>query len=105
MSRDDAPRTLPTAPADVAIVGLACRFPGADGPDAFWQNLRAGVESVSFFSDQALASAGIPESVFRAPNYVRAHAVVESVELFDAGFFGYSPREAEVMDPQQRLFL
>ncbi|HZF09074.1 MAG TPA: MupA/Atu3671 family FMN-dependent luciferase-like monooxygenase [Thermoanaerobaculia bacterium] len=104
MSRDDD-RTLPPDPSDIAVIGIACRFPGADGPDAFWRNLREGVESVSFFSDEELQAAGIPESVYRAPNYVRAHAVVKDVELFDAGFFGYSPREAEVMDPQQRLFL
>src|SRR6185369_11885785 len=92
-------------PMDVAVVGLACRFPGADGPDAFWRNLREGVESISRFSDSELAAAGIPESVYRAPGYVPAHAVVPGIELWDAGFFGYAPREAEVMDPQQRLFL
>jgi phthiocerol/phenolphthiocerol synthesis type-I polyketide synthase E len=102
---NDDGRTLPPDPSDVAVIGLACRFPGADGPEAFWRNLRAGVDSISFFSDEELLAAGIPESVFRAPNYVRAHGVIEGVELFDAGFFGYAPREAEVMDPQQRLFL
>jgi phthiocerol/phenolphthiocerol synthesis type-I polyketide synthase E len=93
------------APTDIAIVGLACRFPGAGDPERFWRNLRNGVESVSFFSDRELRDAGIPAAVSSAPNYVRAHAVLEGIELFDAGFFGYSPREAEIMDPQQRLFL
>ncbi len=90
---------------DIAIVGLACRFPGAGDPERFWRNLRNGVESVSFFSDAELRAAGIPPAVYDAPNYVRAHAVLEGIEQFDAGFFGYSPREAEIMDPQQRLFL
>jgi phthiocerol/phenolphthiocerol synthesis type-I polyketide synthase E len=101
MSQD----TTTTATTDIAIVGLACRFPGAGDPERFWRNLRNGVESVSFFSDGELRAAGIPPAVYSAPNYVRAHAVLEGIELFDAGFFGYSPREAEIMDPQQRLFL
>jgi phthiocerol/phenolphthiocerol synthesis type-I polyketide synthase E len=94
-----------TIATDIAIIGLACRFPGAGDPERFWRNLRNGVESVSFFSDQELMAAGIAPAVYTAPNYVRAHAVLEGIELFDAGFFGYSPREAEIMDPQQRLFL
>ena len=98
-------RTASPSPTDIAIIGLACRFPGADGPESFWRNLRNGVESVSFFSDEELRAAGIPPEVSAALNYVPAHAVIEGIDLFDAGFFGYSPREAEVMDPQQRLFL
>jgi natural product biosynthesis luciferase-like monooxygenase protein len=108
MSRDDdrTPRPDDVRPdLDVAVVGLACRFPGAEGLDAFWRNLREGVESISRFSEAELAAAGIPESVYRAPGYVPAHAVIPGIESFDAGFFGYAPREAEVMDPQQRLFL
>jgi phthiocerol/phenolphthiocerol synthesis type-I polyketide synthase E len=106
MSHDSTATTAASSsPTDIAIVGLACRFPGADDPERFWRNLRNGVESVSFFSDQELRAAGIPPAVYGAPNYVRAHAVLEGIELFDAGFFGYSPREAEIMDPQQRLFL
>jgi natural product biosynthesis luciferase-like monooxygenase protein len=97
--------STPTATTDIAIVGLACRFPGAGDPDSFWRNLRNGVESVSFFSDSELRAAGIPPAVYDAPNYVRAHAVLEGIDRFDASFFGYSPREAEIMDPQQRLFL
>ena len=100
-----APPSPSPAPTDIAIVGLACRFPGAGDPERFWRNLRNGVESVSFFSDRELREAGIPAAVSAAPNYVPAHAVLEGIELFDAGFFGYSPREAEIMDPQQRLFL
>ncbi len=111
MSADDPTRSRPDdrapidAAPDIAIIGLACRFPGADGPERFWQNLREGRDSVSFFSDAELAAAGVPEALYRQPGYVKAHAVIDGVDLFDADFFGYAPREAEVMDPQQRLFL
>jgi acyl transferase domain-containing protein len=89
----------------IAIIGMAGRFPGAKTIDEFWQNLRDGVESITPFSDQELISAGIAPEVLKNPNYVKAGAVLEDVELFDASFFGFNPREAEMMDPQQRLFL
>ncbi len=89
----------------VAIIGVACRFPGAKDATEFWRNLRDGVESISFFSDQELAAEGISPAVLADPGYVKAGAVLEGVKLFDAGFFGYSPREAELIDPQQRFFL
>ena len=75
------------------------------GCHEFWRNLRDGVESISFFSDQELAAEGISPALLAEPGYVKAGAVLEGVKLFDAGFFGYSPREAELIDPQQRLFL
>ena len=90
---------------DVAVVGLACRFPGASDAAGFWRNLREGVESVRFFSDAELAAAGVDPALLRNPNYVKAHAALADIELFDADFFGVSPREAEVLDPQQRVFL
>ena len=89
----------------IAIIGLAGRFPGANKIESFWRNLHDGVESVTFFSDQELLDAGVDPALVHAPNYVRAAAVLDNIELFDAAFFGYSPREAEIMDPQQRLFL
>lgn len=89
----------------IAIIGLAGRFPGADDVRKFWENLCGGVESVSSFSDEQLRAAGISEEVFRDPSYVRARAVLEKPEWFDAGFFGLTPREAELTDPQQRVFL
>ena len=92
-------------PDDVAIVGMAGRFPGADSIEAFWQNLRDGVESVTFFSDQELERAGVSPELLDAPAYVKAGAVLQNVELFDAAFFGFTPREAQLMDPQHRLFL
>ncbi|HJX26494.1 MAG TPA: beta-ketoacyl synthase N-terminal-like domain-containing protein, partial [Thermoanaerobaculia bacterium] len=89
---DDSTSQPPSS--DIAVIGLSCRFPGADGAEQFWQNLRNGVESIVFLSDEELRASGIPPAVFNAPDYVRAHGVVEGIEQFDAGFFGYSPREA-----------
>jgi acyl transferase domain-containing protein/acyl carrier protein len=98
---------LKTEPAfeGIAIIGMTGRFPGAKNLSDFWRNLRDGVESVSFFSDEELESAGIEPSLFCDPNYVKAKAVLGDVELFDASFFGLNPREAEIIDPQHRLFL
>ncbi|MBW8873686.1 MAG: non-ribosomal peptide synthase/polyketide synthase [Acidobacteria bacterium] len=89
----------------IAIVGLAGRFPGAPGVGPLWANLRAGVSSIARFSDEELAAAGVAPELRRDPRYVPAAGVLDGVELFDAGFFGYSPREAELLDPQQRVFL
>lgn len=88
----------------IAIIGMAGRFPGAKNIDQFWQNLRDGVESITIFSDQELGSSGIDPEVLSSPNYVKAGAVLEDIELFDASFFGFNPREAEITDPQHRLF-
>src|SRR5678815_2279917 len=89
----------------VAIIGLAGRFPGARNVAEFWRNLRDGVESITHFTDEQLAAAGLDAAVFNAPNYVRAGFVVDDIELFDASFFGFNPREGEVLDPQHRLFM
>jgi len=89
----------------IAIIGLSGRFPGAPDVATFWQNLCDGVESIARFSDQELLAAGISPAALADPNYVKAVGALEGIELFDAAFFGYSPREAEIMDPQQRLFL
>ena len=90
---------------DIAVIGLAGRFPKSANIDQFWANLRNGVECITFFSDQELEAAGVHPSLFNDPNYVKANGVLEDADLFDAGFFGYSPREAQIMDPQQRLFI
>jgi phthiocerol/phenolphthiocerol synthesis type-I polyketide synthase E len=90
---------------EIAIVGLALRFPGASTPEELWRNLRDGVESITSFSDQELIAGGVGEAVLRSPGYVKAGAILEDVESFDAELFGYSPREAQLVDPQQRLFL
>jgi phthiocerol/phenolphthiocerol synthesis type-I polyketide synthase E len=89
----------------VAVVGLACRLPGANSPAEFWLNLREGVESISLFSEEELAAAGVEPAQFREGGYVAAKGLLEGADCFDAGFFGFSPREASLMDPQQRVFL
>ena len=89
----------------VAIIGMAGLFPGAKTVDKFWDNLQNGVESISFFSEQELENSGIDPTRTRQPHYVKASAIIEDIEFFDASFFGFNPREAEITDPQQRLFL
>ncbi|MFI5178623.1 MAG: type I polyketide synthase, partial [Vicinamibacterales bacterium] len=91
--------------SEIAIIGLAGRFPGARTVDAFWQNLRDGVESITRFSDEQLLAAGVDPALLSRLDYVKAGAVLEGAEWFDAAFFGFSPREAEILDPQHRLFL
>jgi phthiocerol/phenolphthiocerol synthesis type-I polyketide synthase E len=89
----------------IAIIGLSGRFPGAPSIDKFWQNLRDGVESITTFTDAQLLSAGEDPALLNSPGYVKAGAVLEGVDLFDADFFGFTPREAETTDPQHRIFL
>jgi acyl transferase domain-containing protein/NADPH:quinone reductase-like Zn-dependent oxidoreductase/thioesterase domain-containing protein/acyl carrier protein len=91
--------------SDIAIVGMAGRFPGAATLKEFWANLRDAVESVRRFADAELIAAGEPPEVIADPDYVRARPVLPNVELFDAAFFGFSPQDAAIMDPQHRLFL
>jgi len=94
------------APADaLAIVGMAGRFPGATDIAAYWANLRDGVEALRRFSDRELLAAGVDPRLLALPNYVKAGFPLDGVEDFDAAFFGVPPREAALMDPQQRLFL
>src|SRR5690348_5259553 len=89
----------------IAVVGIAVRLPGAKDVDQFWRNLRDGVESVKFFSDEELAAEGIPAVLLDHPRYVKAGATLDDIDMFDAPFFGIHPREAQLMDPQHRLFL
>lgn len=89
----------------IAIIGLQGRFPGADSVEEFWENLRNGTESISFFSEQDVIASGIDPSVAGEADYVKAGGVLTGADRFDAEFFGYSPREAEEMDPQHRVFL
>jgi len=90
---------------EVAIIGMAGRFPGANSVDELWRNLRDGVESVVSFTDEDLLAAGVDPALLADPNYVKAGTVLEGADLFDAAFFGFNPREAEITDPQHRLFL
>ena len=91
--------------SEIAVVGMAGRFPGARNVDIFWQNLRDGIEAITFFSDEELRSAGVEEATLHSPNYVKSGMVLDEMEMFDAGFFGFSPRDAAIMDPQHRHFL
>jgi phthiocerol/phenolphthiocerol synthesis type-I polyketide synthase E len=91
--------------SDIAIVGMAGRFPGARNIDEFWRLLRDGTEAITFFSDEELLEQGVPQAILDRPRYVRAKGVVDDPDTFDASFFGYSPRDAAAIDPQQRLFL
>jgi len=88
----------------IAVIGMAGRFPGAPTIEAFWDNLRRGVESITHFPPEELEDA-FGRSVQSQPGYVCARSILEGVELFDAGFFNFLPREAELTDPQQKVFL
>ena len=91
--------------AAIAIVGLAGRFPGARDVSELWSNLVNGVESVGSLTDDELAAAGVAPELYTRPDYVKACAFLEDPDGFDAGFFDVTPREAEILDPQQRVFL
>ncbi|MBB3120916.1 type I polyketide synthase [Pseudoduganella violacea] len=90
---------------EIAIVGMAGRFPGADSVDALWRNILNSVEARRAFDDEQLRARGVAAAALADPAYVKAGMVLDGVDQFDAGFFGYSPREAERLDPQQRVFL
>ena len=91
--------------SEIAIIGMSGRFPGAKTIEAFWNNLRDGVESITFFSDEQLQASGVEPELLHNPDYVKARPVLEDIELFDAAFFGFGPGEAALLDPQYRLFL
>ena len=93
------------SPTDVALIGISSRLPGAATPDDFWKNLHDGKESIVELSDAVLQEAGVSEAERSDPHYVKRAPQLKGVEWFDAGFFGLSPNEAAIMDPQHRLFL
>jgi acyl transferase domain-containing protein/acyl carrier protein len=90
---------------DIAIIGMNCRFPGANGLAPFWANLSDGVESIFRFTREELLAAGADPAHLDNPNYVPAASVLDDIESFDASFFGINTREAECLDPQKRMFL
>jgi acyl transferase domain-containing protein/NADPH:quinone reductase-like Zn-dependent oxidoreductase/thioesterase domain-containing protein/NAD(P)-dependent dehydrogenase (short-subunit alcohol dehydrogenase family)/acyl carrier protein len=90
---------------EVAVVGMAARFPGARNVQEFWRNLQNGVEATKFFTAEELRAAGESPERLADPAYVRAQASIDGVDQFDAGFFGFSPQDAAVMDPQHRILL
>lgn len=89
----------------IAIVGMACRFPDANTPDEFWRNLCAGKESVRHWTEAEMVADGVPSKLLRHKGYVPASAAVEGADLFDAPLFGFTPKDAEITDPQIRMFL
>lgn len=90
---------------DIAIIGMSGRFPGAKNIDEFWSLLSQGREGIARLSEQDLLDAGIPRDIFGRDDYVRAAGIVDDVDRFDAEFFGFTPRQAAELDPQQRHFL
>jgi acyl transferase domain-containing protein/thioesterase domain-containing protein len=92
------------SPTDIAIIGMAGRFPGCRDVEEFWQNLRDGVECIRRPTDEELLAAGVDPEELRDPNYVKATGDLADVGGFDAGFFGYSPKDAAILDPQHRHF-
>ncbi len=90
---------------EIAIIGMAGRFPGADDVDQLWANLRDGVESIVRFSPDQLSAAGATPALTDLPGFVPAGAPLAGIDRFDAAFFGIPPREAALMDPQHRVFL
>lgn len=89
----------------LAIIGMACRLPGADSVGEFWENLKNGTESFTEFTDEELLEAGVDPVLISSPHYVRSRGIVKNADHFDAAFFGFNPREAELLDPQHRIFL
>ncbi|MBX9602037.1 MAG: SDR family NAD(P)-dependent oxidoreductase [Bryobacteraceae bacterium] len=98
-------QTYEVRAGDIAIVGFAGRFPGAPDTGALWSLLRDGREAISFFSPEELAARGVPAELLADPAFVPASAILDGFDQFDAAFFGMSPREAAIMDPQHRQFL
>ncbi len=103
MSKGDTIVTV--SDSDVAIIGMACRFPGADSVDRFWDVLRDGQETLTLYSDEELQAAGVPADRLADPHYVKAAQTIPGVDLFDAGLFQFTHDEAEILDPQHRVFL
>ena len=93
-----------TTGLEIAVIGMAGRFPGANNIEEFWDNLKNGIESISFFSEDELIQAGIATDLIKDPNYVKAKGNVSNPEYFDAAFFDYPPADAQIMDPQIRIF-
>jgi len=89
----------------IAVIGMAVKVPGADSLDEYWRNLAGGVESIRFFTVDEQRAMGVPADRLDDPGFVPAAAMLDDVGYFDAGYFGMTPREAEIRDPQQRLFL
>lgn len=90
---------------DIAVIGMDCKFPGANNPEEFWENLCKGKKAKTVLTDEELRKAGVPESRINNKHYVKAAYMIEDEDKFDASFFGFTPKEAKLMDPQERLLL
>ncbi|MBZ4033584.1 amino acid adenylation domain-containing protein [Flavobacterium sp. 17A] len=90
--------------ADIAVIGMAGRFPGSDTIEELWENLRDGKETISLFTKEELDSS-LPESLRKDPLYIGARGVLPSAKTFDPAFFGLNPQLAAAMDPQIRVFM
>ncbi|WP_328877592.1 type I polyketide synthase [Streptomyces sp. NBC_00299] len=91
--------------SDVAIIGMACRFPGADSVDRFWDVLSEGRETLTRYTDEELLAAGVPAARLADPRYVKAAQTIPGTDLFDSALFQFTQDEAEILDPQHRIFL
>ena len=110
IARDDVmPAARPVAMAaraePIAIIGMRGRFPGANDLEAYWRNLAEGVESITTLTPDDMRAAGVPDHITRLPGYVNAAPLLDHIDEFDAGFFGFSARDAALTDPQHRVFL
>jgi phthiocerol/phenolphthiocerol synthesis type-I polyketide synthase E len=90
---------------EIAVIGMAGRFPAARNIHEYWENIKNGIECIPFYSEEELKKAGVSPQLYNRPDYIKSSGgIIEGVEYFDADFFGYTPTEAELLDPQLRLF-
>ena len=90
---------------DIAIIGMSGRFPKAKNIQEYWENLKNGRECFTQLNDEQILASGVNPELLEDPDYVKVSPILDDYDKFDAQFFGYTPREASMMDPQQRLFL
>jgi len=101
----DGNKDLEVTSGDIAIVGMAGKFPGSNTINEYWKNIIKGVESIHYFTDKELEAANVDEALTKDPNYVNALGTIDGARAFDPKFFGFTPKEAELMDPQTRLLM
>ncbi|MCP4178669.1 MAG: type I polyketide synthase, partial [bacterium] len=89
---------------EVAVIGMSGRFPGAGNIDELWENIKSGTESISFFADEELQAEGVDENLYKSPNYIKAKGILDDIEYFDPEFFDFNSNEANLIDPQIRVF-
>ena len=92
-------------PETIAVVGLAGRYPESPDIDELWETFRTGRDCLRTFSPEEMKERGVPAEYFERKNFVSRGTAMPDVDAFDAAFFGFTPREAAVMDPQSRIFL